>query len=223
MNPSPKSKFSFALALVFGGLLGAQSFQPPGDTYFTYIDRHWWDFGVYFAPGIWISDEEKVGLGGLEAGLTMRKRVPAARVGSIFELGFMRYESSVSNLTRKSMASGTDALFLPSVFTWSLFLNSGRYSRQMGALAPFFGLGIALLNHRNFDGTNQVKNGAAAFGNFGVEMAGLPPTIALRLSLRLGAESLGSIGQEPLSAIGAGFEKPVFFFSFSARLVLYLG
>lgn len=223
MNPSPRYKIVLASALLLGGLLRAQAWQPPGDTYFTYIDRHWWDFGVYFAPGFWISDEEKAGLGGLEAGLTMRKRVPAARVGSIFELGFMRYESSVSNLTRKSMASGTETIFLPSVFTWSLFVNSGRYARQMGAVAPFFGLGIALLNHRNFDGTNQVKNGAAAFGNLGVELAGLPPTIALRLSLRLGAESLGSIGQEPISAIGAGLQKPLFFFSFSARLVIYLG
>ncbi|MBN8217343.1 MAG: hypothetical protein J0L75_11925 [Spirochaetes bacterium] len=214
-----------ALVLCTGMMspLLADPWRAPAESYFTYIERHWWDFGFYVGPGLWSSGAENVGLSGMQGGLTARKRVGAGRVGSIIDLGFMRYETGVTNLSHLSVSSGTGSLFLPTMFTWSLFVNAGRYTRQMGAVAPLFGLGVAMLNHSAYTTTNEVRNGAAAFGHLGLELVGLPPTIAFRIGLRLGAEALGTAGQEPFSAMAAGLSKPLFFFCFTAGLVLYLG
>lgn len=199
----------------------AGGFAPPKDSYFTYIDRHWVDTGFFISPGIWESAVASGTLGGVMGGLTWRKRVPAGAMGTLIELAFQRYENGSSNVRFKTLQGGTTDFFLPAVFSFNLFYNGGKYTRQMGHLAPFAGLGLALIGIHQVDitGTTNLQ-GMAPFGQLGIEFVPVTPTVGVRLSARLGAETAGA-GDAISYLTGFRYEFK-FFYSFSAGLVVYL-
>lgn len=214
-------KALFLSLFCLSALIPGADFAPPGDSYFTYIDRKWTDVGFFLSPGIWESAVAGSTMGGVWGGLTWRKRVPAGSIGTLIDVGFQRYENGSSNIRQRSLQGGTTDFFLPLVVTVNLFYNGGKYTRQMGNLAPFLGLGIAPIGVQLVDNTS-VSNlqGAAVFGQVGVELVPVTPTIGIRLSARVGAETAGN--QDAITYLTSLKYDFKLFYSFSVGLVMYL-
>jgi hypothetical protein len=136
----------------------------------------------------WRSDSGASWLLGGRYGFTFKKRTRQDGLGVMFTAGGEYLQTIITNTPGYYQATGIYNILIPLTGTASLYINGGKFDKDVGTFLPFFGVGAGFVTSYTYK--DAIVSDVHVSGHLGTEFVVLPPAYAVRLCIRGTYENL---------------------------------